>query len=139
MAVFMHFRKEGKMSRIYDKYLELKKKDHEKLYLFHCGNFYIFLDEDAEQVNNYVVLKRTKFTRDIMKCGFPIGSKDEYLKVFHNQNLNVEVIENPLLPEDVSERERMILDQLKKIHVEEITPLEALSKLKELQEMCYES
>ena len=135
----MHFRKEGKMSRIYDKYLELKKKDHEKLYLFHCGNFYIFLDEDAEQVNNYVVLKRTKFTRDIMKCGFPIGSKDEYLKVFHNQNLNVEVIENPLLPEDVSERERMILDQLKKIHVEEITPLEALSKLKELQEMCYES
>lgn len=35
------------MSKLYDKYLELKKKDESKMYLFRCGNFYIFLDEDA--------------------------------------------------------------------------------------------
>lgn len=127
------------MSRIYNKYLELKEKNQDKLYLFHCGNFYIFLAEDADMINNYVVLKRTKFTRDIMKCGFPVGSKEEYLKVFQNQNLDVEVIENPLLPEDINERERVILEMIKNIKIDSLTPLDAMNKLKELQEMCYES
>jgi len=127
------------MSKIYDKYLELKRKDSNKLYLFHCGNFYIFLAEDADLINNYVVLKKTKFTRDVLKCGFPVGSKEEYLKVFHNQNLNIEIVENPLLPEDITEREKVVVATLKKIEIDTITPLDAMNKLKELQEMCYES
>ncbi len=127
------------MSKIYDKYLELKKRDDSKLYLFHCGNFYIFLDQDADTINNYVVLKRTRFTKDVMKCGFPTGSKEEYLKVFHNQNLQIEVIENPMLPEDMNDREKMVVDLLKKLNVENLTPLDAINKLKELQEMCYEN
>lgn len=127
------------MSKIYNKYLELKAKDQNKLYLFHCGNFYIFLADDADVINNYVVLKRTKFTKDIMKCGFPVGSKEEYLKVFQNQNLNIDVIENPLLPEDINERERVVVDTLKSIKIDHLTPIEAMNKLKELQEMCYES
>ena len=60
--------------------IKTKAKDQEKMYLFRCGNFYIFLADDADFINNYVVLKRTKFTKDVMKCGFPIGSKDEYFK-----------------------------------------------------------
>ena len=43
------------MSKIYNKYLELKKENDDKFYLFKCGNFYIFLDEDAERINEYVV------------------------------------------------------------------------------------
>ncbi len=127
------------MSRIYEKYLDLKRKDSNKIYLFHCGNFYIFLAEDADLINNYVVLKRTKFTRDVMKCGFPIGSKEEYLKVFQNQNLNIEVIENPLIPEDINERERVVVEELKKLEIDALTPIDAINKLKKLQEMCYES
>lgn len=127
------------MSKIYDKYLDLKRKDSNKIYLFHCGNFYIFLAEDADLINNYVVLKRTKFTKDVMKCCFPTGSKEEYLKVFQNQNLNIEVIENPLLPEDMNERERVVVDMIKKLEIDGLTPIDAINKLKELQEMCYES
>lgn len=127
------------MSRIYEKYLDLKRKDSNKIYLFHCGNFYIFLAEDADLINNYVVLKRTKFTKDVMKCGFPIGSKEEYLKVFQNQNLNIEVIENPLIPEDINERERVVVEELKKLEIDALTPIDAINKLKKLQEMCYES
>lgn len=123
------------MSKIYDKYLDLKEKNKDKLYLFRCGNFYIFLADDAELINNYVVLKRTKFTKDIMKCGFPLGSKEEYLKVFQNQNLDIEVIENPLIPEDITAKERMVIDYLKKVEINSLTPLEAINKLKELQEM----
>ena len=125
------------MSKIYNKYLDAK--DNNKLYLFHCGNFYIFLADDADLINNYVVLKRTKFTKDIMKCGFPVGSKEEYLKVFHNQGLVIDIIENPLLPEDINERERVVMDTLKSVKIDNLTPIEAMNKLKELQEMCYES
>lgn len=127
------------MSKIYEKYLELKKKDANKRYLFRCGNFYIFIGEDADFINDYVVLKRTKFTKEVMKCGFPVRSKEEYLKVFEHQKLNVEVIENPLIPEDINEREKFVIDHLKKIEINTLTPMDAINKLKELQEMFYES
>lgn len=39
------------MSILYDKYLILKQKDKEKLYLFKNGNFYIFLDDDCDYIN----------------------------------------------------------------------------------------
>ena len=39
------------MSKIYDKYVELKNKDSNKIYLFLCGNFYIVLDSDAIMLN----------------------------------------------------------------------------------------
>lgn len=126
------------MSKVYDKYLELKEKDQEKLYLFRCGNFYIFLDSDADLINNYVVLKRTPFTKTVLKCGFPLKSKEEYMKVFKNHDLKIEVIENPLLPVEMNEREKYVVDVLKKIDINTITPLDAMRKLKDLQEMCHE-
>ena len=64
------------------------------MYLFRSGNFYIFLGEDADNINNYVVLKKTPFCKETKKCGFPIGSLDDYMKVFHNQGLNVEVVDD---------------------------------------------
>ncbi len=127
------------MSKIYEKYLALKESDPDKLYLFRCGNFYIFLADDADFINNYVVLKRTKFSKEVMKCGFPVGSKEEYLKVFEHQNLKIEVIENPLLPVEISEREKFVVNYLKNIEINMLTPIDAINKLKELQEMFYES
>jgi len=85
------------MSKFYDKYLELKKEDQEKMYLFRCGNFYIFLDEDANKINDYVVLKKTKFTNEIEKCGFPVASLENYLKVFQNHKLPIEVVEEIII------------------------------------------
>ena len=81
------------MSKLYDKYLELKKKDESKMYLFRCGNFYIFLDDDAYQINEYVVLKITSFAKNVCKCGFSLSSLDNYLKVFQNHKLSIEVVE----------------------------------------------
>lgn len=37
------------MSKMYDVYLKEKEKDKELCYLFECGKFYIFLDEDAKE------------------------------------------------------------------------------------------
>lgn len=126
------------MSKIYDKYLNLKEKDPNKLYLFRCGNFYIFLEKDAERINQYIVLKQTQFTKNIKKCGFPVNRKNEYLRVFQNHKLDIEVIENPLVSEDISEREQYVISYLKKINIDHLKPVDALLKLQELQEMLYE-
>ncbi len=73
------------MSKLYNQYLKLKKEDESKIYLFRCGKFYIFLDKDCDFINDYVVLKKVKFSNECMKCGFPIESLPEYMRVFENQ------------------------------------------------------
>ena len=45
------------MSKIYDRYIELKNKDSDKIYLFLCGNFYIALDSDAIILNELFDMK----------------------------------------------------------------------------------
>ncbi len=45
-------------------------------------NFYIFIENDADYVTNYMVLRKTVFSKDYMKCGFPKSSLDSYLKIF---------------------------------------------------------
>lgn len=116
------------MSQIYEKYRALKKKDKKILYLFRSGNFYIFLGEDADKINEYVVLKKTKFCKEAMKCGFPVTSLEAYLRVFHNHGLKVEVIEK-----DESSYEE-ILSILKNLDLDHTTPIRALNILKKLKE-----
>lgn len=121
------------MSVIYDKYKKMKEKDKEKMYLFRSGNFYIFLGEDADNINNYVVLKKTPFCKETIKCGFPIGSLDDYMKVFHNQGLNVEVVEDSInaTNKDLTE----MISILNKLDLNQVTPLKALNILKELKDL----
>ena len=123
------------MSKIYDKYLELKKQDDKKLYLFRCGGFYIFLADDAKKINDYVVLKITSFAKNVEKCGFPIASLDSYLKVFHNHKLDVVVIDDYGL-KNIDEKYEKLVHFIRNISINDLTPLEALNKLSKLQEMC---
>ena len=58
------------MSKIYNEYLKLKAQNADKLYLFKSGKFYIFVGEDCDTINNYVVLKKTNFSQESQKCGF---------------------------------------------------------------------
>lgn len=119
------------MSKIYNKYLELKSIDSEKMYLFRCGKFYIFIADDCDLINNYVVLKKVNFCKDVLKCGFPVNVLDDYLRVFKNQNLNIEIIEE-IKEENTKDPIHEILN---KIDIDNITPIEALLKLKELKEL----
>ena len=116
------------MSQIYEKYVALKGKDKNKMYLFRSGNFYIFLGEDADKINEYVVLKKTQFCKETMKCGFPVSSLEAYLRVFNNHALKVEVIEK----EGISYEE--ILTSLRSLDLDHTTPIRALNILKEWKE-----
>lgn len=113
--------------KLYEKYKELKEQNSSKMYLFRNGNFYIFLDKDADKINEYVVLKKTNFTKTIQKCGFPVNSKEAYLKVFQNHGLNIEIIEK------IENQENNILEQLKKINIDTITPIESLNILYDIK------
>ncbi len=117
------------MSKIYDMYKKLKEEDSSKMYLFKNGNFYIFIDKDADLINEYVVLKKTKFCRECEKCGFPVSKLDDYLKVFNNQKLKIKIIDN------VISKEQDIIKKLKKIDIDKMTPIKALNTLKELKEL----
>ncbi len=123
-----------KLSKIYNKYLELKSKNNEKLYLFRCGNFYIFLQEDAIKINEYVVLKITDFAKDVKKCGFPLVSLENYLKVFANHKLDVDVVDEVGVLGEKDKTEK-ILKRLKKIEIEKMRPLDALVELAKLKEI----
>ena len=113
------------MSKLINEYERLKTLDKNKLYLFKTGNFYIFLGDDANYVNNYMVLKITKFSKDYVKCGFPINKIDDYKKVFNNINLNVEIIDdyNSINP----------IDKLNNIDIDNLSRKEAITLLKEIK------
>lgn len=117
------------MSKIYAKYLELKEKNPNKLYLFKSGKFYIFIADDCDKINEYVVLKKVKFTNETYKCGFPENVLDDYLRVFSNHKLDIELVENT----DVSEN--TIYEIIKKTDINKITPIEALEILEKLKEL----
>lgn len=88
------------MSKIYQKYEELKNKDVDILYLFLCGNFYIALDSDAILLNELFSMKLTKFSNLCDKCGFPKNSLEKYIKLFDDKNIKYSLIENSLSDSD---------------------------------------
>ena len=77
---------------MYNKYLELKDKDSNKMYLFKVGAFYIFLEDDAIEINKLVGFKITNFGNDKIKCGFPINSYDKYMKIFDRLGIDIEEV-----------------------------------------------
>ena len=120
------------MSKIYNEYLRLKEIDSNKLYLFKSGNFYIFVGEDCDFINNYIVLKKTKFSNETEKCGFPINSLEQYLRVFSNHKFYIEIIENIPIKNDKNEN---VTDIINKIDINNITPVEALIILNRIKEL----
>lgn len=114
------------MSKLVNEYLRLKRKDKKKIYLFKNGNFYIFLGDDAKYINEYMVLKQTKFSKEYLKCGFPINKIDDYKRVFKNLKLNIEIIneygnKNPI-------------EELKKCDIDKLSHEESILLLKEIKE-----
>ena len=118
------------MSKLYQKYLELKNQDSSKMYLFRVGNFYIFLADDAYKINEYMVLKLTYFSKNVEKCGFPVSSYEKYKKVFENLKLDVQLV--------MEDHDRMklavkILERLESINIENVSLKEAFDILYELK------
>lgn len=84
------------MSKLYEKYLLLKSKNINTIYLFKNGIFYILLDNDARIMSTLLNLKLTNLNDTVVKCGFPVNNLDKYLTLIKNLGYDVCVIDNPL-------------------------------------------
>ncbi len=117
---------------MYDRYLKMKSNDSSKIYMFKSGIFYIFLEDDAICINKLVGFKISNFSNNVIKCGFPINSYDKYMSIFNRLNLNIEeVMDNGLSCENVD----YILDKLKGIDINNLTPLEAFDIVREFKKI----
>ncbi len=122
------------MSKLYDKYLELKKENDDKLYLFKSGLFYVFLEDDALKISRITTLKCTQLTPKVVKCGFPQNSLERYLEIFKELNLEVEVIqleetEKKKLSTKIRSGKIKSINELKSLDLNAITPIRALELL----------
>ncbi len=109
------------MSKIYNKYLELKSSpDHSTntLYLFKSGLFFIFVDEDAKLVSNLLNLKLGNLNESVVKCGFPCNSLKKYLALFKSTPYNIEIISINSQELPVSSNNYLISEQLEHIATE---------------------
>lgn len=82
------------MGKLYDTYKNLKLCENNYIYLFKSGIFYILLADDAKRVSLSLGLKLTKFTDEVLKCGFPISAKDKYFQLLKNHNFDFKIIDN---------------------------------------------
>ena len=81
------------MSKLYNIYLEEKKKNSDILLLFKSGIFYIAIAEDAIKLSNLLHLKLTNLNDTIQKCGFPCSSSNKYFHLFNILNIDTKIID----------------------------------------------
>lgn len=82
------------MSKLYQKYQQLKKENPEKCYLFKSGIFYIFLEDDAKKLGPMLSLKITNLNDSVVKCGFPTNTIQKYLNIFKTLPFEIEIVES---------------------------------------------
>ena len=122
------------MSKLYTRYLEKKNIDKDKYYLFECGMFYIFIDDDAYKISKYVPFKITKLNENIVKCGFPKNSIDKYMEIFNNLELDIEIVNN----NDKDGVNNKIIKMIKDIDIDNISPLKVIEILYKFKELLNE-
>lgn len=85
-----------KLSKLYDIYVEKKKENREKIYLFKNGNFYLMLGKDAKKMSEELGLKLTSFSKETEKCGFPISEYERYIKFIRLLGYETEIIQSEI-------------------------------------------
>jgi len=124
------------MSKLYNKYIELKNKKDD-IYLFRVGIFYIFIGDDAIKMSEVLNLKCVAFTNDTVKCGFPIDSLEKYLKLLKANNIEINIVDKIDNGYDCLTNNKLIkyINKLKKMDIDKINGVKALQLLDELKDI----
>ena len=81
------------MSKLYEKFLELKKENCNTIYLFKSGIFYIALQEDAKKLSELFDFKITNLNDKVTKCGFPERRLTYYSSLLTQNNIDFKIID----------------------------------------------
>ena len=130
------------MSKIYDKYIELKNSpnyEENTLYLFKSGLFFIFIDKDARIVSEILNLKLSYLNENIVKCGFPIQSLQKYINLLKETPYKIEII----LPDNKKtfsydsyvneENVKTVINEILKINIDSLSISQAYDFLYHIQ------
>lgn len=82
-----------KMSKLLNKYTELKNNNSKNVYLIKVGIFYNSLNEDAIFLNEEIGLKLTRLGNEIIKCGFPLSALNKYKHILDLKNIKYTIID----------------------------------------------
>lgn len=82
------------MSEYSTLYNFLKNDNTETVYIFHTGNFFNFVNDDANFINKELGLNITKWGNTMIKCGFPSVALENYLKKLKEKNIDYQIIDN---------------------------------------------
>ncbi len=126
------------MSKLYNKYLELKSYDYTTLYLFKSGIFYIFLSDDAKKVSSLLGLKLTLLNSTIAKCGFPISAADKYFGMLNNSGYSFKIIDLSSNNScNIKNKEiNILLNKLTSINTNNLSIKEAYSFIDDMKELA---
>lgn len=134
------------MSKIYKKYQELKNSPNYKpntFYLFKTGLFFIFIDNDAKIMSNYLNLKLGNLNETIVKCGFPANSFQKYLSLLKDTPYNVEIVSlennSTLTSTDYIHNEELkfIIDEILKTNVDDLSISQIYEFLSTIQQKLH--
>ncbi len=119
------------MSKLYSKYLELKKNNPNTIYLFKSGIFLLAIDEDATKLSDELNLKVTNLSPDVLKCGFPVSRQEHYFRVLEAKHIPFTIIDDTYgVVENYSDymnnvKLKKIIDEIININFDNITFKEA--------------
>lgn len=80
------------MSKLYKEYVLRKIQNPNKIYLFKCGIFYVFIDADAQLMSNILGLKLIPLNSCILKCSFPVSASNKYFNILKNLDYDIEIV-----------------------------------------------
>lgn len=127
------------MSKLYKRYLELKKQDSSKIYLFKSGIFYIFLDNDARKMSGILNLRLTNLNETVLKCGFPVNNLNKYLDLIRSYNYDISLIDSvtdtPISSKNylLNSNIKNLIQDLTTINLEQLSISEAYSLIEKLK------
>lgn len=128
------------MSKLYEKFLELKKANNNKIYLFKSGIFYIGLSEDAKVISELFNFKITNLNNEVTKCGFPEKKLEYYSSLLKQNNIDFEVIDLKYSKIEIYSdylnniKFKNIINTLRNIDINDISFKEAFLILEKLSE-----
>lgn len=122
------------MSKMYEHYKLCKAETPDKIILIKSGTFYVALDEDAALVNQILGLKLTPLNEKVLKCGFPINSLTKYENLLKSHAISYIITSLNESPKEPSHVERKVLNEIKQLNLDEISPLEAFRLINKFQE-----
>lgn len=127
------------MSKLYEKYLQLKKDSSNTIYLFKSGIFYISIQEDAELLANEFSFKITNLNEEIIKCGFPQTRLGYYIQQLQEKNIKFQIIDPKYekIQNNVeyvnNENIKRIINEIAQIDLEDTSYKEAYGLLEKIQ------